>query len=102
MSRNRLPSAPDGHDRDVYWWIIKKVAQDLGSDGCTGVPEFHQECCLEHDVHWRTGLTVLGQPITDRQANRRFRQCIQSRSRFGRFSPMAWWCPPATAAIPAL
>lgn len=74
-----------------YWTIVRKVAGILKSDGCTGVKDYFLDACLEHDIHWRTGRTVFGVSITTGQANRRFRKVIQSRSRFGRFSPMSWW-----------
>lgn len=73
-----------------YWVIVRKAAAALKSDGCTGVKDFYKDSCLEHDIHWRTGRTVFGVPITTAQANTRFRKVIQSRSRAGRFSPLSW------------
>lgn len=77
--------------RDVYWVKVRRAAKALGSDGCTGVPDFYLDACLEHDVHWRTGHTVFGNRISLWAANRRFRQVIQSRSPLGRFDPLSWW-----------
>lgn len=74
-----------------YWERIRDRAAELGTDGCTGATGIHVECCLEHDIHWRTGRTLDGQPITPGQANKRFRSCMQSRSKLGWFSPLAWW-----------
>lgn len=74
-----------------YWDRVRDRAAELGTDGCTGALGFHVECCLEHDIHCRTGKTLDGQPITMREANARFRSCLQSRSKLGWFSPMAWW-----------
>lgn len=76
---------------DIYWFQVRLVADLLQSDGCTGVAEIYQDSCLEHDIHWRTGATIFGVPLTTAQANRRFRLVIQSRSRLGRFSPLSWW-----------
>lgn len=73
-----------------YWGRLREWA-GLHSDGCTGVPDFHVECCWEHDYHFRYGKTLDGEPITFEEANTQFRRCIQSRSRFGRLSPMSWW-----------
>ena len=73
-----------------YWVIVRDVAALLQSDGCTGVKDYYVDACYEHDIHWRTGRTLFGVPITTAQANERFRRVIQSRSRFGRFSPMSW------------
>jgi hypothetical protein len=78
-------------ERDPYWFIVREVARRMESDGCTGVADFHCDACYEHDIHWRTGKTITGLPLTTAQANRRFRKVIQSRSTFGRFSPMSWW-----------
>ena len=75
----------------VYWALIRHRAECLGSDGCTGVPDFYLEACLEHDIHWRTGRTLYGQTISTRQSNTRFRWVIQDRSLFGVFSPLSWW-----------
>ena len=76
---------------DRYWALVRFMAARLDSDGCTGVPEFYQEACLEHDCHWRLGETLWGDTITTAEANTRFRRVIQSRSRLGRFSPLSWW-----------
>lgn len=81
------PHPPD--DR-VYWDAIVANAKGRGSDGCTLVGEHHQECCFEHDINW-SGTTLEGDPISKEEANLRFKACIQSRSIFGRFSPMSYW-----------
>lgn len=74
----------------AYWKRVRERAADLGSDGCTGVSELYRDCCFEHDIAYRTGHTVLGRATTREEADRRFRQCIQSRSALGRFSPVSW------------
>lgn len=74
-----------------YWERIRNRAAELGTDGCTGGSAAFRDCCFEHDVHWRTGQTIDGMPITAKEANTRFRSCMQSRSRFGWWSPVAWW-----------
>lgn len=74
-----------------YWEHIRFIATQLKSDGCTDCPDIYVDSCYEHDVHWRTGRTIYGVPITTAQANRRFRKVIQSRDPFGRFSPLSWW-----------
>lgn len=33
-----------------YWQFIAQEAEAIGADGCTGVSEWHRECCLEHDL----------------------------------------------------
>jgi hypothetical protein len=80
-----------------YWEWLKREAAARGFDGCTGVPEFFHLCCLEHDFAYRTGLCprdyYLGRYTrTDRAAtDRRFRLCIQSQSKLGKWSPLSWW-----------
>lgn len=79
------------NDRDEYWQRVREKAAELQSDGCSGVPDFHIECCWAHDIAYRTGMTVDGETLTRAEADARFRRCIQSRSAFGLFSPMSWW-----------
>lgn len=74
-----------------YWRTVRSKAKKLKSDGCTGVPDFYLECCLEHDIHYRTHKKMDGTRITKAQADKTLKECIQSRSIFGRYSPMAWW-----------
>jgi hypothetical protein len=84
----RLP----GRDNKSYWAAVRRRAAELGSDGCTKSPDFDLDPCLEHDVHWRTGRTIFGDPITECEANNRFRQMLRAGSRFRRwlgFSPLA-------------
>ncbi len=88
ISDKWVDSPPPEHA--AYWALVRRKARDLGSDGCTAVVDFYLDSCLEHDLHWRTGRTLHGHPISTAQANRRFRKVIQSRSRLGRFSPLAW------------
>lgn len=74
-----------------YWQQVENTAKNLGSDGCSFVTEAYHKCCLEHDIAYRTGCRIDGSTISRREADRRFRQCMQMRSRFGKFSPMSWW-----------
>ena len=79
------------NDREEYWQRVRERAAELGSDGCSGVPDFYLDCCLEHDIHYRTGYRLDGTRLTREDADTQLRQCIQARSTFGRLSPMAWW-----------
>ena len=85
---------PVGHDQR-YWKWVREIAQDLKSDGCSAIPylsnEFFEDCCFEHDIHYRTGKTIFGDPITRAQADQRLRECIQIRSDLGKLDPLAWW-----------
>jgi hypothetical protein len=70
---------------------IRQRAEELHSDGCTGVTQFYIICCWEHDIYYRTGQDLDEKPLTRTEADRRFRACIQKRSKFGKLSPMALW-----------
>ena len=89
-SANDLLGVTVARDKE-YWERVAKRAEELESDGCTSVPDFYLPCCQEHDIAWRTGATVDGEPQSTPQANTRFRHCIQEHSRLGVCSPMAWW-----------
>lgn len=77
---------------DPYWLLVRARAEQVKSDGCSDSPDFAIECCYEHDIHWRTGKTIWGQPLTENEANARLERCERSRSWFARrfgFSPWA-------------
>jgi len=74
-----------------YWNLVRKRAHELNSDGCSGVPDFYLDCCLEHDIAYRTGKTITGRTQTREEADLCLRECIQARSLFGKWSPMSWW-----------
>jgi hypothetical protein len=84
MSRTPPPSDTS------YWDRIRGKAAALGSDGCTMVTEMFVDCCYRHDIEYKTGRSIEGVPLSRREIDRRFRECIQSRSRLGRFSPVSW------------
>jgi len=76
---------------EQYWQRVRIRARELRSDGCTGVPNFYKDCCLEHDIAYRTGRDIDGRPVTREEADKQLRDCIQARSLFGKWSPMSWW-----------
>jgi len=59
-----------------YWQRVRDRANALGSDGCTGVTEWHHDCCLLHDVYYRTGLDMDGRVITKAEADLAFWRCM--------------------------
>lgn len=90
----------------AYWRLMVELAWDMNSDGCTVVNEWHQMCCLEHDVHYRTGrrhmvkivswdgpdpvyALVEAERISRRWADRRFRDCMEVQG--GRLNDMRAW-----------
>ena len=79
-----------------YRALVRAKAQELESDGCSGVPDFYLDCCYEHDIAYRTGCDVYGNPITRAEADRWFRISIQNHSilakvKLGFLSPVSWW-----------
>jgi len=74
-----------------YWRTVKHVAKALKSDGCTGVPDFYVDACLEHDCFYRTHQTIFGAPITKDEADWILKRRIQQWSWLGWLSPMAQW-----------
>lgn len=62
----------------TYWDKVKALAWVLKGDGCTAVPDLtYKRCCDEHDIHYRTGNTVEGNPITRLEADNRLFQCMK-------------------------
>lgn len=73
-----------------YWQRVGEKARELVSDGCTMGTSLFRPCCLEHDIHYRTGRTLGGRRLTRRGADERFLRCMQRRSKLGWWSPVAW------------
>ena len=69
-----------------YWEAIRARAKELQSDGCSRVTSMYLDCCLEHDIYYRTGKTLNGKEISREEADKIFRECMQSRSIFKVFS----------------
>ena len=76
---------------ESYWQRITERAGKLGSDGCTGVPEWRKHCCIEHDMHYRTGMTITGVAINRQEADAVFWECNRRASPFSFYSPFALW-----------
>ena len=70
---------------------LRELAKSIGSDGCTAALQVHQVCCWEHDWCYVTGMTPRGRLISKVEADARFRECLQARSPFRGYSPLAWW-----------
>lgn len=73
-----------------YWQRIRDEADRLGTDGCTMGSAAFRDCCARHDIEWRRGTTIDDEPVTIDEADARFLACMQSRSRLGWWSPIAW------------
>lgn len=74
-----------------YRDYIRRSAKEIASDGCSGVPDFFRDGCLEHDFHYYYHADWLNKPITKAEADERLKWYIQDHSWFGKWSPMAWW-----------
>lgn len=86
MERVKVPNKDD----HAFWNTLQRWAVEAGSDGCTDAPDFYVECCWYHDHCYRTGKTFDGVEVSKAEADTLFRECIQSRSKLGRFSPISW------------
>lgn len=91
----------------TFWDFIEAEAALIKSDGCSVVPEFYHECCLVHDLeywyarcatdaytHYLKGTTNywhLAKKLTQAQADKHLRSCIQKKSTLGKWSPLSWW-----------
>ena len=61
---------------------VAQLAKALKGDGCTDVPDlFFTPCCDEHDIHYRTGNTITGKPITRLQADNQFFKCMRKHGK---------------------
>lgn len=92
--------------RLLYWGFVRQEAKAIGSDGCTLVSELYHDCCSQHDLGYRYGkdprsayaLYLADTPnywVHARDVDRsfidtQFRECIQVKSKLGRFSPISW------------
>ena len=68
---------------------MRDRAKELGSDGCTGVKDFYKDCCLLHDIFYRTGVDLEGKAISRKEADRLLRDCIRAKSPVGKWSLLA-------------
>ncbi len=75
---------------EAYWKRVRAKAKELRSDGCSGVSDLYLDACYEHDIAYRTGHTVDGEPRTRAQADEDFRRTIQDLSPLGAASPLSW------------
>lgn len=78
-----------------YWDWVRLVALALPPEQRSTISDFMVDTTLasafmERDIHRAIGTSIFGAPITTRQTNTRFRKVLQSRSRFGALSPVAW------------
>jgi hypothetical protein len=90
-----MPKFPYPITHKGYQDAMRRWAQDLGSDGCSKVPDFRLPACYEHDCHWQVRRTLFGDPITIQQANNRFWDSTRRLSPLPRglkfLDPMAAW-----------
>ena len=87
-------------------WIQKEAAS-ICSDKCTKSLDVYVDCCMLHDLAfyyakdpfkafelWQQGVPNywhLAPSINQAQGDLVLRNCIQSKSWFGKWSPMSWW-----------
>lgn len=90
----------------LYNSWVREEADLIRSDGCTLVSEMFHQACLEHDCGYFFGKDprdayhlylkddqdywTNAKPISRGEVDKRFRNSIQAKSKFGRFSPVGW------------
>lgn len=88
-----------------YLTWLRAEASEINTDGCSGVSGVMVECCYQHDLEFyygrcaRAAYRLMKQGVPDywtnakrigfAAANGNLRRCIQARSRFGMYSPLA-------------
>lgn len=93
--------------RVTYYDWLREEARLINSDGCSGVTNAFEICCLQHDLEffyarsateafrwWQRGRRdywIIATPITFEAANKHFRACHFRESRFGYLNPFGWW-----------
>lgn len=71
---------------------IKRIelrSTQLNCDGCTKVTEWNRICCLHHDIMYRTGMDIDGNPVTKEIADVLFYECNRIRAWLG----LSWYDP---------
>ena len=54
------------------------LAEKVGGDGCSSSPDlFFGPCCDAHDVAYRTGFNIDGEPVTRAKADKAFYKCMK-------------------------
>lgn len=89
MPRYEKLGLPSGYDLS-YWSQIYTKAKEIEANGCTGVSEIYRDSCYEHDIHYGTGKTIYGKPLTRGDADAIFWERIVELSPLGVFSPVGW------------
>jgi hypothetical protein len=88
-ARRQLPILGPGEVPGPEW--IRDIEIHIGSDGCSGVPDFYHDVCVIHDLAYRFQVDPWGNHLDQAQADANLRLGIQARSRLGIWSPMSWW-----------
>lgn len=65
-----------------FWRRVRDEARRLGTDGCTGVPDFRfRRACELHDILYRNGRDFSGRTISRWAADWRFLRAMRATSR---------------------
>jgi hypothetical protein len=69
---------------------VKLIEEAIQSDGCTIVSELYHECCVVHDLGYQFAIDPWGRQVTKGQIDTAYRQCMEQRSKLGRYNPISW------------
>jgi hypothetical protein len=68
----------------------RRIAEFIKSDGCTGVPDWFLNGCIQHDWGFRTHRDFEGNWVTEHEVNGWLKEYVQKRSWLGRWSLVAF------------
>ena len=73
-----------------------EIAAALRGDDCTSAPDLtYRACCDQHDVYYKTGRDLDGNPISRAEADKRLRLCMRRTGKtplIGRWLlPWVYW-----------
>jgi hypothetical protein len=100
------PARLEFYQNPNYLTWLRAEASEIDTDGCSGVSGVRVECCYQHDLEFwygrcaRDAYSLMkrgivadywreAKRITFAGANANLRKCMQARSKFGLYSPLA-------------
>ena len=70
------------HRRESPEFQLHILARLLEANGCTSAPDLcFEDCCNGHDVEYRTGKTIDGEPVSRAEADAKFLRCMSERAK---------------------
>lgn len=70
----------------LYFVALKKA---IKSDGCSKSPDIYGDCCIGHDLHYRFGIDLYGNPVKKKDSDNYLKGCMEKASVLKRWSLIA-------------